>query len=159
MRAAICRNRQARGSIRLLGRPELQRRGSWSPPGPSGCRQSHHKAGAQHTWFSVAGGNAGAILGAGRAAMGLDDLLGNRQTKPGVLTESMFWSVGVKTLENLVERFGTDTRPVVIDQDFHHVFQAPAGDAHGTPRRRKRTCVVDQVADDLTKSRVVSGDL
>src|SRR5262249_9207195 len=113
----------------------LRRRGSWRPAGPSGCRQSHHEAGAEHAPLSVAGCDAGAILDADLAAMGFDDLLGNRQAKPGILTKSVFRPVGVEALENLVERFGTNARPVVIDQDFHIVLQAPARDAHGAARR------------------------
>src|SRR5262249_14371094 len=102
---------------------------------PSACRQSHHEAGAQHARLSVARCDAGPILDADLAAMGFDDLLGDRQAEPGILTEPVFRPVGVKALENLVERFRTATWPVVVDQDFHLVFQTPARDAHGAPRR------------------------
>ena len=144
--------------LQLFGRPEPQRRGSWSPARAIRSPAVAPQSGRAARWFSVAG--ATLVRFSARVVPPWASTICLEIDRPSpVLAESMFWSVGVKTLENLVDRFGADTWPVVIDQDFHHVFQAPAGDAHGTPRRRKRTCVVDQVADDLTKSRVVSGDL
>ena len=51
--------------------------------------------------------------------MGLDDLLGDRQTETGILPEALFRPVGVEALEDLVERFWLDAWPVIVDQDFH----------------------------------------
>src|SRR6185436_19815421 len=77
----------------------------------------------------------------------------------GILTEALLRPVGIETLENLIERFRPDTRPLVIDQNFHLAAQPAAGDAHGASRGRERARVVDQVADDLADPGVMPGYL
>src|SRR5512132_1925987 len=65
------------------------------------------------------------------------------------------WPVGVKALENALDRFRLYARPVVVDGDLHRVAQALRGDAHRSALRRERARIFDQIVDDLAEPRVV----
>src|SRR5262245_8919563 len=88
--------------------------------------------------------------------MRLDDLLGDRQAKPRLLTEALMGPVGVEALEDLLQRVGANTRPVVIDGNFDLALEPSCHDTHAATRRRERARVVDQVVDHLSKPRVVA---
>ena len=62
--------------------------------------------------------------------MGLDDLLGDRQAKAGILAKALVRPVGVEALENPLQRILANARPVVIDDDFDFRLDAAADDAH-----------------------------
>src|SRR6202012_4631655 len=109
-------------------RPARRRRGLLLPRPPSHRRQPHHEAGAEHARLLAGGGDAVAVLDPDAAAMGFDDLLGNRQAETGILPEALMRTVGVEALENLVQRFGTDAGTVVVDHDLDLVPEPPARD-------------------------------
>ena len=67
--------------------------------------------------------------------MGLDDVLGDGETEAGILPEVLVRPVGVEALENLLDRFRPDARPVVVDDDFDLGLQTAAGDPHRRCRR------------------------
>ena len=100
--------------------------------------------------------DSNAIFDADRAAMGLDDLLGNRQTKTRILPEALFRPIGVESLENLIERFGPDARSIIVDQNFDFASEPAARNAHGAAGWRERACIVDQIADDLSEPGVMA---
>src|SRR5215216_4499437 len=105
-RAATCRNRTGPGSARRARRPERQTR-EWSKTALDG-RQPQREARAQNPRrFVVRGRHRCAVLGPELAAMGIDDLLGNRKPKAGVLAEALLRPVGVEALENFVEGLRT----------------------------------------------------
>ncbi len=81
-------------------RREPPRHEWWNPP-PSGGGKAHDEAGAEHPRRLA----AHAIFNADRAAVRFDDLLGDRQAKPGILAEALFRPVGIETLEDFIERF------------------------------------------------------
>src|SRR3954447_17033364 len=116
MRAAICRSRKDRGSGPRGYPPVGRRRGRW--PASSWCGQPHHKARAGHGGLAVGADRTGAILGPDAAAMGFDDLLRDRQAQAGVLPKTLMRAVGVKALENFLQRVLADTGAVIIDNDF-----------------------------------------
>src|SRR5262249_33229704 len=98
----------------------------WNRP-PSGCGKAHDEAGAEHPRRLA----AHAILNADRAAVRLDDLLGDRQAKPRILPETLVRPVGIETLENRLVRFRPDTGALIVDQNFDVAAEPAAGDAHG----------------------------
>src|SRR5262249_54996922 len=102
---------------------------------------------------------AGTVLDPDRAAMGLDDLLGNRQAEARILTEALVRAIGVEPLENLFAYFRSHSRTVVIDKNLDEVTHAPAVDANRAAGRRERARVLDQIVDDLTESGVVAWSL
>src|SRR6185437_10533801 len=126
----------------------------WNPP-PSGGGKAHDEAGAEHPRRLA----AHAIFNADRATVRFDDLLGDRQAKPGILTEALFRPVGIETLEDFIERFRPDTRALVVDQNFDLAADPAAGDTHGAARGGERARIIDQVADDLADPGVVARDL
>src|SRR5262245_8277524 len=76
-------------------------------------RQSHREARSQHVRRAVGAGRTDAVLEPQPAAMGLDDLLGDREAEPRILAEVLMRAIGVETVENLVERVGVYTWTVV----------------------------------------------
>ena len=114
-------------------------------------RQAHDEAGAEHARLAVRSRRAGAVLDPDRAAMRIDDLLGDRQPQSGILTEALVRSIGVEALEDLFAHVVAHARPVVVDIDFDLIAQPPAGDAHRAAGRRERTRVLDQIIDDLAE--------
>ena len=62
--------------------------------------------------------------------MRFNNLLGDRQAEPGVLAEILVRAVGVKALENLVERSGPNAWTVVVDNDLDLVLDPSAGHPH-----------------------------
>ena len=90
--------------------------------------------------------------------MGLDDLLGDGQPEAGILPKTLVRPVGIEALENLLQRLRPHARTVVIDDNLDIRFEPPAGDSNSAAERRERTRIVDQVVDDLTEARIVTGD-
>ena len=90
--------------------------------------------------------------------MGCDDLLGDRQPQPGILSEALMRPVSVETLEDLVQCLRAHARPVVVDDDLDLVLQAAGGDPHNAAGRRERAGIVDQVVDHLAEAGIVAGD-
>ncbi len=70
-------------------------------------------------------------------AMGLDDLLGDRQAQAGILAKALMRAVGVKAFEDPFERIQSDAGAVIIDHDLDLAFQATADDPHLAARRRE----------------------
>ena len=145
-------------STALRRRPARRRRG-WSA-----ASRRHHIAGSRTT--KRAPSTRGCFAGSGRtplrfsaqmrAAMGLDDLLGDRQAEPGILPEALMRPVGVEALEDLLERVRADAGAVVVDHDLDLVLEPAAGDAHGAAGRRERARIVDQIVDHLAEPRIVA---
>ena len=77
-------------------------------------------AGARRSWT---------VLGPDPPAMGFDDLARNRQAEAGILAETLIRTIGVKALENPLERMRRYARPVVFDDD---------DDLLAAPLRRRR---------------------
>jgi len=67
-------------------------------------RQPHREAGAEHLGLGVAGRDRGAVLGPQPAAVGVDDLLGDRQAEPGVLAEALLRAVGCRSARRSCRR-------------------------------------------------------
>src|SRR4030095_5266435 len=85
------RVRRLEASSRGGGCPRMRPEAAAPPPGPirprphSLGRQSQGEAGAEHRRLAVGIGRAHAVLEPDPAAMGLDDLLGDREAEPGIL--------------------------------------------------------------------------
>src|SRR5262249_7721433 len=126
---------------------------------PSRRRQANDKARPEDARLPVRARGAGTVLDPDRAAMGLDDLLGNRQAEARILTEALVRAIGVEPLENLFAYFRSHSRTVVIDKNLDEVTHAPAVDANRAAGRRERARVLDQIVDDLTESGVVAWSL
>ena len=58
--------------------------------------------------------------------MGLDDLLGDGEAKPGILAECLMRPVGIETLENSLDSFGRNAWSVVVDDNEGLGLQSPA---------------------------------
>src|SRR3954451_17247225 len=116
MRAAICRSPMGHVSGPRGRPPARRRRGRW--PAPSWRGQPHHEARAGHAGLAVGVDGTGAILGPDAAAMGFDDLFRNRQAQSGVLTKTLMRAVGVKALEDFLQRVLANAGAVVIDDDL-----------------------------------------
>ncbi len=56
-----------------------------------------------------------AIFGPNSPEMGLHDLPRDRKSEAGILSETIVGAVGVKTLENALQRVRRDARTVVLD--------------------------------------------
>src|SRR6476659_1723814 len=134
--------------------------GSLGGAAPSQCRQPHREACAQYGRFAAPRSrrHGGAVLGPQPAAVGLDDLLGNRKAETRVLAETVLRPVGVEPLENIVEGLGPDARTVVVHHDLDRIAELAAGHAHGRIGLRERARVVDQVVDHLAEPRIVARD-
>src|SRR3979409_750070 len=91
--------------------------------------QPHHEARAGHRGLAVGADRTGAVLGPDAAAMGLDDLLRNRQAQSGVLAKTLMRAVGVKAFEDFLQRVLTDAGTVIVDNDFDFGAHAAADDA------------------------------
>ena len=78
---------------------------TWGPPG------------ADDTESGGRPERADAILHPDGAAMGVDDLFGDRQAETGVLAETLLRPIGVKPLEDFLDCIGPDAGAVVIDGD------------------------------------------
>src|SRR4051794_35247364 len=96
---------------------------------PSWRGQPHHEARAGHRQLAVGANGAGAILAPDAAAMGFDDLFGDRQAEAGILAKSLMRAVGVKAFEDFLQRVLADTGAVVIDDDLDFGTHAAADDA------------------------------
>jgi len=70
--------------------------------------------------------------------MGLDDLLRDRQPQPGILAETLMRPVGVKALEDPLQRILANSRPTFIMRIFN--FRSPRRQTMRTlpagPRKR-----------------------
>src|SRR5579862_7794806 len=93
-------------------------------------RQAHDKARTENFRRAVRPDRAGAVLDPDRAAMGFDDLLRDRQAKPGILTEPLVRAIGVETLEYLFAHIVAHARTVVIDKNLKLMAKPPTRDAH-----------------------------
>ena len=80
-----------------------------------------------------------AVLRPDASAMGLDDLLRDRQPQSGILPKTLMRPVGVEALENPLQRILANPGPVVIDHDFD--FRSARGGRRSAPccRRWKTT--------------------
>src|ERR1700684_4728976 len=109
-------------------------------PSPQSCQsgEANHKAGAGHGCFAVFAERADAVLSPDLAAMGLDDLLGDRQAQPRILAEALMWPVGIKTFEDPRERVLANARSIIVDDDFHVRAHATARDPHLAAGLRER---------------------
>src|ERR1700722_4450860 len=92
--------------------------------------EGDHKAGAGHCRFTVFAVRADAVLSPDLAAMGLDNLLGDRQAQPRILAKALMRPVGVEALKNPGERILANAWPIVVDDDFDVRAHAPARDPH-----------------------------
>src|SRR5450432_1939629 len=101
-------------------------------------RQPHHEAGARNRRLAVIPDGACAVFGPDAAAMGFDDLLGDRESKTGILAEALVRPVGIEALENPLQRVGADARSVVIDHDLDPRPDTAAQDAYLAPGGGKR---------------------
>src|ERR1700755_3605328 len=105
MRGAICRPRRALGSAPRASRPARRKHGCWRRPDRSWRRrgQADHEARARLGGLALGGDRAGAVFRPDAAAMGLDDLLRDREPEPGILSKTLMRPVGVKTLEDALQ--------------------------------------------------------
>ena len=62
--------------------------------------------------------------------------------------------VGVEAVEDAFEIFRRDAGALVLDADHDEAGFAAAGDTHGAALGAEGQCVVDQVADHLTETRI-----
>src|SRR5215472_18587084 len=102
---------------------------------------------------------ADAVLGPDSSAMGLDDLFGDRQSQPGILTESLMRPIGVKALEDPLQTFGPNARPVIINDDFHFLAPPSASDSDRSVGGRKRAGIVQEIVNHLGQPGIASGHL
>src|SRR5689334_19247411 len=119
-------------------------------------RQPHHKPRAEDSGLFCATSNGDPIFDPDRSAVCLDDLFGNREAKARILSKALFRPISVKTLKNLVERFRSDARSVIVHQNLDLAFDPAAGNTDIAAWRRKRAGIVDQIANDLTEARVMA---
>ena len=61
--------------------------------------------------------------------MGLDDLFGNHRPRPEFCPKPCSCSIRVKALKNLAERFGSNARSVIVDQNLDLAFEPAARNA------------------------------
>src|SRR4051812_15130087 len=115
MRAAICRSPMGHVSGPRGRPPARRRRGRW--PAPSWRGQPHHEARAGHGGLAVGVDGTGTILGPDAAAMGFNDLLGNRQAEAGILAKTLMRAISVKALKDLFQRVLADAGAVIVDHD------------------------------------------
>ena len=94
---------------------------------------------------------AGAVFRPDAAAMGLDDLLGDREPEPGILVKTLMRPVGVKPLEDALQRVLANPRPVIVDHDLDFGFHAAADDPHLAAGIGKRLGVDQEVRDHLAE--------
>ena len=94
-------------------------------------RQPHDEPRTRTAGSPSASVGAGAVFRPDASAMGLDDLLGDRQAEPGILAEALMRAVGVKALEDSSRARRAECR------DRHRrptisifALRAPADDAH-----------------------------
>src|ERR1700722_8508845 len=97
-----------------------------------------HKAGAAHRCFAAFASRADAILSPDLAAMGLDDLLGDRQAQARILAKALMRPVGIETLEDPGERVLANPRTIIVDDDLDVQASPPARDPHLAAGFRKR---------------------
>ena len=99
--------------------------------------------------------------------MSLNNLARNRKSQARVLTEPVAWPVSIKPFENALKRVRGDPRTVVINSDddvieaILSVRLSPSNrslerNPHYAARVGKRAGVIDEIGDDLRKSRIVS---
>src|SRR5262245_47990000 len=130
MPAAICRRPTAHGSAPRGPRPVRRKRVRSLQPEPSWRWQPDGEARPFNHWLALVAGRSRAILRPDAPAMGLDDLLGYRQSQSGILSKALMRPVGIETLEDPFQRVVSDPRAIIVDDDFHFRSDAPANDAH-----------------------------
>ena len=103
------------------------------------------------------------------SAVSLDNLARNRQSKARVLTEPLLWSIRIKSLEYSLQRMRRDSRAVIVDRDDDAVDgrlplllslgRLPLErDAHDAAGLGEGAGVINEVGDDLRKTRVMPED-
>src|SRR5438128_2423654 len=137
MQGVICPSRTVRGSARHAPPPVRRRRGRSSPARRSRRRQPNHEARAGNTRLAPGAGRASPVLGPDAAAMGFDDLFRDRKPEAGVLAKTLRRAVGVKTLEDFLQRLVTYAGPVVVDHDLDFGPDAAAYHADLAARLRE----------------------
>jgi hypothetical protein len=63
------------------------------------------------------------VAGPNATAMSFHNLAGNRKAQTRILTESLAWPVGVKSLKNALKRMRRDARPVIVDSDYNVIAE------------------------------------
>src|SRR4029077_8358185 len=92
-------------------------------------RQPHHKPRTGNRGRAIGASGTRSILSPDAPAMRLDDLLGNRQPEPRILTESLMRTVSVEALEDPLQGILSYTRTVVIDDALDLRSRVGAQDA------------------------------
>src|ERR1700761_7510696 len=93
-------------------------RGCWRRFRLLSRREPDHKAGTGHGRLAAGTGWANAIFGPDPSAMGVHDLLRDRQAKSGILPEALMRPVGVEAFEYPREGVFANAGSVVVDDDF-----------------------------------------
>jgi len=121
---------------------------------------SHHIAGrrtmkrAPSTWGappSAAGGEA--IFDPQPPIMGFDDLLGDREAKPGILAEALVRAGRCRSAGKILSCASAHTPgPIVVDHDLDLLLEPAAGDPqHCRGAAENEAGVVDQIIDHLAE--------
>src|SRR3954452_4590384 len=103
--------------------------GCWPIPS-SRRRQSEDEAGSSRGRIAVGIDRARPVLGPDPPAMGVDDLLGDREPETGILAEALMRPVGVEALEDTLQGVLANARTVIVDRDLDLGAHPPAGNAH-----------------------------
>src|ERR1700761_6818941 len=127
----------------------------YSELAPSWRRQPYDESCAGDRRQALFVHRSGPVLGPDAPAMGLDDLLGDRQSKPRILAEALMRAVGIEALEDPQQSVLADAGTVVVDHDLDLGADAATGDSHGAARCGKGLRVRQQVRDHLSQPRIM----
>src|SRR5208283_19637 len=96
--------------------------------------------------------------------MDLDDLARDGKPQAGVLPEALARAIGIKSFENPFEGIGGNAGAVIVDDDLETVSHVALGriilgrtqqHANASAWGRKRSCIVDEVIENLAKPRIM----
>src|SRR6185436_9235394 len=88
--------------------------------------------------------------------MGDDDLPRDVETEPRILAEAFLWPVGIEPLEDTLQIFRRDARPLVLHRDLNLMADAFRLDRHASSRRREGNGVVEEIDDHLAQTAVMA---
>src|SRR4029077_17023763 len=99
--AGIFRIRRAPRSTPPRGGPGRPKRAPSRAAMPLRRRQAHNEARAGDRCLALFVWRSGPVFHPDRAAMGIDDLLGDGEAKPRILAEALMRAIGIEPLEHL----------------------------------------------------------
>ncbi|MPL88771.1 hypothetical protein SDC9_34798 [bioreactor metagenome] len=120
-------------------------------------RQADHEARAERFGAGVGVGRAD-VLGPDHAAMRLDDLLRDRETKAGMVAELPRRALRIEAPEDLGQRLLGDARAGILDHHQHPVLAPPCPDPDRVALLAEADRVGDQIDEDLRQAALEPGD-